>query len=295
MPAYAANSWRSFPRSPLALTINRMTSNTATPDDGPRSAAQERAEALRRSAAAASQKSVTFLRPRVYQAWCNLRVWLPFFDTPNRRARLVRYSPNDGRTGLAWDLVLPKQCCRCGKTEQLTSRDFNVPVRAFDYPLHIAGVAGLMAFGVLFLAFIAFTIQYFTILLSLLFLAAFIVTVAGGLLWAKSWDEDVRLRLWACPDHADQLEAPDMVLNDNDLSVVLPSDSLADAANAELKERRRGKHRSGADSTAPMPTRSHSSGPPPAIPIDAPPVPRRPVVPDLPPIRLAGDDDDPLP
>jgi hypothetical protein len=272
-----------------------MTSKTATPDDGHPSSAQERADALRRSAAAASQKSVTFLRPRVYQAWCNLRVWLPFFDTPNRRARQVRYSPNDGRTGLAWEIALPKQCCQCGKTEQLTSRDFNVPVRAFDYPLHIAGVAGLMTGGVLFLAFIAFSFLSFFILFSLLTFAAFIVAIAGGLLWAKSWDEDVRLRLWACPDHVDQLVAPDMVVNDNDLSVVLPSESLADAANAELKERRRGKYRSGAESAAPMPTRSHSGGPPPAIPIDAPPVPRRPVVPDLPPIRLAGDDDDPLP
>lgn len=274
-----------------------MTSNTATPDDQRRSPAQERAEALRRTAAEASRKGVSFLRPRVYQAWCNLRVWLPFFDTPNRRARQVRYSPSDCRTGLSWDVALPRQCCRCGATEGLTSREFQESIRVFDYPLHIAGVAGLMAVGILFLAFLAFSFLSYTILLSLLLFVAFIVAVAGGLLFLKSWEEDVRLRLFACPAHADELAPPDLVVNDNELTVVLPSESLAEAASAELKQQRRGKQRATGDSSAAYrPTSSAPGAPPAAIPVrGAPPLPPRPIVEDLPPIKLAGDDDDPLP
>lgn len=273
-----------------------MTTNAATPDDQRRSPAQERAEALRRSAAEAGRKGVSFLRPRVYQAWCNLRVWLPFFDTPNRRARQIRYSPSDCRTGLSWNLALPRQCCRCGVADGLTSREFHESVRVFDYPLHIAGVAGLMAAGVLFLAFIAFSFGMYTTLLSLLLLVAFIGTVGGGLLYLKSWEEDVRLRLFACPEHAEELSPPDLVVTDNELTVVLPSESLAEAAQAELKQQRRGKQRGAGESSASYrPAQNAPGAAPAAIPVPPPPLPKRPIVEDLPPIKLAGDDEDPLP
>ncbi len=264
-------------------------------DERPRSATQERAEALRRSAAEAGAKSVTYLRPRVQQAWGNLRIWLPFFDTPNRRARQIRFSNSDCRDGFSWDVALPQQCCRCGRTDNLKSQGFETLVRAFEYPLHIAGVAGLMTAGVLLLAFMALTVGFISTVLSLLIFAAVIVSVAAGLLWLKSWDEDVRLRLFACPDHLAELREPEMVVHDNELTIVLPSESLAEAAMAELKQRRRGKHRGTSESTSPARPASGVT-PPAAIPIGTPPLPTRPYVQDLPPIKLAGEDDeDPLP
>jgi hypothetical protein len=276
--------------------MNCMTANTATPDDERRSPTQERAEALRRSAAEAGRKSASFLQPRVSQAWNNLRIWLPFFDTPNRRARQVRYAPNDCRTGLSWEVPLPKQCCECGRTDALTSERFEIPVRAFDFPLHIAGVSGLMSVGILFLAFLAFSFGAYTALLILLSFAALIWAIAAGLLFLKSWEEDVRLRLYACPDHAEKLTAPDLVVHDNELTVVLGSESLAEAANAELKQQRRGRQRDVAEKSGAYRPASQAPGAPPAaIPVGPPPVPRRPVVEDLPPIKLAGDDEDLLP
>lgn len=250
---------------------------------------------MRRNAAAATQKSVNFLRPRVHQAWCNLRAWLPFFDTPNRRARQVRYSPNDCRTGLFWDVALPRQCCRCAATDGLKSQEFKQSIRVFDYPLHIAGIAALMSGGILFLAFVTFSLLSYTILFSLLAIAGFIVAVASVLLFLKSWVEDVRLRLFACAEHTDELQPPDLVVHDNELTVVLPSESLAEAAAAELKQQRRGKRAAGESSGSYRSASSAPGAPPAAIPVNQPPLPPRPMVPDLPPIKLAGDDDDPLP
>lgn len=272
-----------------------MAAQDVPPVDGRvRSATQERAEALRRKAAAASAQGVTYLRPRVQQAWCNLRVWLPFFDTPNRRARQIRFSNSDCRDGFFWDVALPQQCCRCGRTDNLKSQSFERLVRAFEYPLHIAGVAGLMAGGVLFLAFIALSFGMYATLLSLLIFAGVIACVAAGLLWLKSWDEEVRLRLFACPDHLDELREPEMVVYDNELTIVLPSESLAETAMEELKQRRRGKHRHASEAATPA---RPASGvmPPAAIPVPTTSLPTRPYVPDLPPIKLAGDDEDPLP
>jgi len=271
-----------------------MSASANSPNDGQRgSVAQERAEALRRSAVAASEKSLTFLRPRVYQAWCNLRVWLPFFDTPNRRAKTIRYAHNDCRAGFHWDVDLPKQCCRCGRTDNLRGEQFEAPVRAFEYPLHITGIAAMMSAGVLFMTYVASSFIGWTTIFSLLMFTAFIVAAAGALLWMKSWDEDVTLRLFACPDHINDLRLPDMVVYDNELSIVLPSERLAEAAMEELKQRRRGKTRAAGDSSA---AHRSSSGvtPPAAIPIDSHAVPARPVVPDLPPIKLAGEDDEDL-
>lgn len=272
-----------------------MSANEALPPDRRSTPAQERAEAMRRAAADASQKSYSFLRPRVYQAWCNLRVWLPFFDTPNRRARQVVYAPSDCRTGLTWDVPLPKQCCRCGRQDGLTAQPFQQEVRAFDFPLHIAGISGMVAFGVLFLAFLASSFVSSFILLSLLACAAFTLTVGAVLIYLKSWEEEVLVRLWTCPDHAGEAGMPDMVVNDNELTLVLPSESLTEATLAEQKERRRGKARSNAESSGSGPRPGSRGGPPAAIPIGTPPLPTRPVIPDLPPIKLAGDDDDPLP
>ncbi len=273
--------------------MKKMPAHEVPPVDGQRgSAAQERAEKLRRSAAAASERSLSFLRPRVYQAWCNLRVWLPFFDTPNRRAKTIRYAHSDCRTGFVWDVDLPQQCGRCGRTDNLRGEHFETLVRAFEYPLHIAGFAALLSAGVLLLAFVAFTFGMWSILLSLLILTTVINMVAGALLWMKSWDEEVSLRLFACPDHVDALREPDLVVHDNELSIVLPSERLAEAAMEELKQRRRGKLRAGQESAAARPASGVT--PPAAIPIDRHAVPARPAVPDLPPIKLAGEEEDDL-
>jgi len=265
------------------------------PGDDRRGAAPgERSDAMRRKAAEASAKGMSFLQPRLHQAWCNLRVWLPFFDTPNRRARQIKFAHSDCRTGFYWDIDLPKQCCRCGRADDLRGEHFESLVRAFEYPLHITGTAALMSAGVLFLAFIAFSFGMWSTLLSLLIFTMVIILAASVLLWMKSWDEEVSLRLFACPDHVADLKQPDLVVHDNDLTIVLPSERFADAAMEELKQRRRGKHRAAGESS--IQGRSASGvQPPAAIPIDSPPLPPRPHIPDLPPIKLAGEEDDLLP
>ena len=123
------------------------------------------------------------------------------------------------------------------------------------------------------------------------------------LLFVKSWKERVRLAFWTCAEHADDALAPQMSPGEDDLHVFVASESLAEAARAELKAARRRDlpDRPAGVSSGPS-TKSDNPQKPsvrdragdraPAE--DEPPPPSRPLPTrtELPPLKLAGEEED---
>jgi len=203
----------------------------------------------------------------------------------------VKYRAREHRSGLTWKLILPSQCWHCGTTEGLSRRDFNRGVRAFDAPLPIATgtygtAASLWLLAIVFGQWWAFNLGVLLILLG------------SGLLWLKSWGERVKLTFWTCAAHAEELAPPGLVSHDEDLYLFLPMEELAERARAEViaARRREGKY------TSDMPVdRSASEGRPPADAKSSPTPSVESALPtrlpgtrtELPPLKLAGDEEDP--
>ncbi|MBX7166540.1 MAG: hypothetical protein K1X74_09360 [Pirellulales bacterium] len=229
------------------------------------------------------------LRPRLQQAWLNFRVWAPFFLNPADRARQIRYWARESQEGTTWVIVLPQQCWSCGSTEALRSREYRRTVRGFEYPLMVIAMTAGAALFLLFLSWLFGS--------SALFWIALLAVVGGvATIFLKSWEEDVRLLISTCPEHADGLHCPDMVLDQGELFIYAPTHRLAEMAMDELKAARRqaastlGKP-DGGGRTLTMGVGTPESSGRPGGPANAPRY--GPHVPDLPPIKLAGEEDEP--
>jgi len=240
-----------------------------------------------------------WLRPLARQAWINLQVWLPFLQNRTERERLVKFHPREHREGTRWALDLPKQCWHCGATETLWDRELDLEVRAFEYPLQVlAGMVGAAGFFLL----LAWALG------SLKMLAFYLLSlIVGGLvLWVKSWPETVRMRMWTCPQHAAEMRAPTMGIEEGELFLFMPSAQLADETRRELRRARLerdnllpGAPRSGQPAGEPADVDSRSrtgprtgggAGAGTGVPT-RPVTPTGPLFPELPPIKLAGDDE----
>jgi uncharacterized membrane protein len=217
------------------------------------------------------------------QAWLNLVVWYPFLLGGGLLARRVVYDGREVSQGGKWSLTLPKQCWCCGTQQRVESQQISRDVRTYDVP------PAMLLLG----AVVAVLLLLIGVFKSIWIAVLGLVLVGAGavLLMLKSWREPVRMVIWSCDAHADDLRTPDLVIYDNELYLFTPSASLAEAATAELMARRRKGRRysEGADdqpvarsSDAERPTRpsaGDTSGPaPPSIP--------RPLREELPPIKM---------
>lgn len=240
--------------------------------------------------AAAANRYWQAARPVLDQSLLNLRVWLPILATPDMKGREIRYGAREHRASTKWQIALPEQCWQCGKTEGLQKREVSRSVRRFDSPLSI--ISGTFGVSVVLLVF--------CILLRspMLFNLAFLLAIVGGvLLFVKSWKERVRITLWTCPEHAAEFAPPEISPGEDDLHVFVATESLAEAARAEVKAARRRnlpERPAGADPTerADKPAvRERAANRAPSS--DEPPPPSRtlPTRTELPPLKLAGEED----
>lgn len=222
----------------------------------------------------------------------NLRVWLPALRTPDMKTRQIKYRARESRTALTWNIGLPRQCWQCAASDGLTSRKFSREIRSFEYPTNILGGTLGMA-ALLLLLWIFFSVGWCLRL-------AFFIAVGGLVwLWIKSWKERVRVTVWSCAEHLDELTPPDTVSYDEDLYLFAPSERLAEVARAELiaSRKKEGKYlpEPAAERTTPKkassPPRDRTAASESAT--EAPP-PARPIVTraELPPLKLAGEEDD---
>jgi hypothetical protein len=207
----------------------------------------------------------------------------------------IRYGAREHRTGLKWQIALPEQCWQCGATEGLERRELSRSVRRFESPLTI--VSG--TFGVA----IALLVVWLVFGGAWLFRLSFVLALLGAaLLFVKSWKERVRLTYWSCAQHADDALAPRMSPGEDDLYVFVASESLAAAARAELKAARR-RDLPDRPAAAERAEKAEKPEKPAARPRaenrapseDEPPPPSRPLPTrtELPPLKLAGDEDEP--
>ena len=248
-------------------------------------------------AAGAANRYWQAVRPALDQSLLNLRVWLPVLRTPDMKGREIRYGAREHRAGLKWQIALPEQCWQCGKTEGLEKRELSRSVRRFESPLSI--ISG--TFGVA----LALLVLWLSFGWVWPFRLAFLLAIVGALLLlVKSWKERVRMTFWSCAEHAEDPLTPQMSPGEDDLHVFVASESLAEAARAELKAARRrdlpdrpaaansGQRtkpekpqkpsvRDRADDRAP----SEDEPPPPSRPL--------PTRTELPPLKLAGEEDEP--
>ncbi|HVX64567.1 MAG TPA: hypothetical protein VHC19_28355 [Pirellulales bacterium] len=216
------------------------------------------------------------LRPPLEQAALNLRVWLPVLSTPDMKGRQVKYRARESRVGLKWQLALPKQCWQCGKPDGLERRETNQSLRCFDNPVAI--VSGSFGSALLLLLVWVFAPWEWPLKLALLLM------IGGSvLLFIKSWKERVRIAIWTCAEHAAELPSCNFAVNEDELHLFVPSESLAETARTQLQAARRG------ETAAPTPkAKSEASGSAPSNNQAAPssaPAPRT----ELPPLKLDGD------
>ena len=221
----------------------------------------------------------------------NLKVWAPYFSNRMDRDRLVRFSALDDRVGLKWTAAMPKQCWSCGQEEGVVVTEFKQSLRAYENPLAI--LSGMAAgAGIALLLFI------FSLSMIPLLLLAVVLGIGMLILRLKSWDEEVRLAFFSCPTHAGELQRPPMAIEDQQLSVLCPTIELAAAAAAQNRaKRKRGMKPYDTDSetqTDPEPA-TRRSRPAPSAPheVEQPARIERPQPVELPPIKLAGEEDEP--
>jgi hypothetical protein len=236
----------------------------------------------------ANDRMLAQARPAWRQFLVNLKVWAPYFSNRVDRDRVVRFSAIDERVGLKWTAAMPKQCWSCGSEEPLATVEFKRTLRTYENPLAIlAGTAGGAGIGLLLLVFAP---GIFTFLLLVV-----IVAIGLMILRLKSWVEDVRLIFWSCPQHAHELEPPEMCIDDQQLCVFSPTLELAQAAREAIRaKRKRGlkpyDEAASPREDEPAPARTRRTPSLPAAP--EPPSYERPQPVELPPIRLAGEEDD---
>jgi hypothetical protein len=245
--------------------------------------------ALRAKAANTAQKA----RPWLEQAWLNVRVWLPALRPPAMKSRLVKYRAREQRSGMTWQIGLPQQCWQCGAVEGLTSKKFDNQVRTFKDPTNVLGLS--LGFAAMLL------VLWILSGWGWCWKGALLLSVGGGAwLWIKSWKERVRLTAWSCPAHLDELTAPRLVCHDDDVYFYAPSESLAETARAELAAARKkqGKYREAmeAEPAGDAPAGRPTDESPPAgrrkpRELADPPVRVLPVRSELPPLKLAGEED----
>lgn len=180
-------------------------------------------------------------RPRLRQTRLNLRVWLGMPLPPAMRDCVVRYTARENRVGLEWDVELPVQCWRCAAQSGLRRKRIKRLVRAFGSAVPIAaGAAVLIAilFSLQCLVWVVFRESLLGIgALTLIVLA--LPLLAAAIIRLRSWRESVRVSIFACAEHADELPPPDAVVDDEQLHLILPTASLAEEAWAELRDARR--------------------------------------------------------
>jgi hypothetical protein len=250
----------------------------------PRSAFRERIARL-------VARVAPLVRPWLEQTAMNLKVWMPVFLSKPMKSTQVRYRAREHRNGLSWKLVMPSKCWQCDTTDGLSRRDLNLSVRAFDGPLPIA--MGTFGTGLLFwmLAFLASWATGYSIGFLLMILGAVILTF-------KSWQERVKMTFWTCASHADELTPPAVVSYDEDLYVFLPTERLAEQARADVMAARRREGKYGNEAPPERPSQD-ARAPAEPLPLEEPEEPS--LLPtrlpgartELPPLKLAGDEDEP--
>ncbi len=221
------------------------------------------------------------VRPLVDQATLNLRVWIPALSTPDMKGRQVRYRARENRVGLKWQVALPQQCWQCGKTTGVEQRESSRSVRCFDNPVAIvSGAYGSAVVLLLLWAFLPWGLP--------LKLAILLAIGGSALLFIKSWKERVRIVIWTCPEHAADLPDCGCAVNEDELYLFVPSESLAETARAEQQAARRREQGPPASKAA-----SDASAPPPPSAAE-PPSPSRSLGSrtELPPLKLDGEEDE---
>lgn len=218
---------------------------------------------------------------------------------------MARYSAVDERIGLAWQVSLPRQCWQCGKTTNLKVTEHRLTLRAFENPIALfSGAAVGIGIGLLLL------VVWPSV--STLLLLVLIAAIAFGLLWLKSWNEDVRLAMFTCSEHAGQAPCPEMAIDDQHLHVFLASSEMAAEAREQIQAKRKSNRPAGqsngesarsgrvADAappryTPPRPSATSAPAELPAATVPLSPDPARVNSPsaELPPIKLAGEEDEP--
>ena len=202
---------------------------------------------------------------------------------------------------------MPEQCWKTGQKDNIQPKKFLRTIRCFEYPLQL-GVGG---FGLALFLFFMGVLGLFSDsstwggVFIWLGLSLSVVIFTCGALFIKSWTEDVRMIVFTSPEHADELKIPDVAVEDQELYFFAPSSLIADAALAALKdERKQAKGKGGPSVPANVQTSrpvadlpsisldgdekpSGQTSKPKGIPITPQPHVRE----ELPPIKLAGDDE----
>jgi hypothetical protein len=250
----------------------------------PRSGFRERVSAL-------VARVAPLVRPWLEQTALNLKVWIPALLSKAMKSSQVKYRAREHRNGLTWKLIMPSQCWQCGTTEGLKRRDVNLSVRAFDGPLPIA--IGTFGIGALFWILTILTFWWMAFSIGCL-----LMVLGAGILLLKSWTERVKLTFWTCAGHAEELTPPAVVSYDEELFVFLPTEELAERARAEVvaARRREGKYTSEAPLERPANDgRATAEALPVLEPAEPSTLPTR--LPgtrtELPPLKLAGEEDQP--
>lgn len=223
------------------------------------------------------------LAPRLAQTWLNLRHWIPGLANPDLRGRTVTLWEREAHEAGCWHVELPEKCWNCSETDGLRRRTQEFSIRGFEYPLSIVGMTAgcaVVALGWLYVWPSWFALGTFCAVLA-----------AGSIaIYVKSWPDRAKIGVWSCPRHARDEPLIQLVVEEDQLNLILPTRELARIASDAVRDRRRSRqaYTSGDQPLEPPPAvHEPRSAPSPAVGLHPLPQSYRPTTAELPPIELA--------
>jgi hypothetical protein len=220
------------PPNPPDMNASQENAPPGQPPEAPGSTSEQTAPGVVQRLRETLQRAWIYARPGLHQIYMTMKIWAPFLMNPRQRSCQVRYWARECRVNKTWSIILPDNCWACGTTEDLADRQYDVEIRGYDSGAPISmGTIGIslccLLLACLFLSF------------NLLLISLLVLVIGGVLFFAKSWTEQVRLVISTCPQHADELRRPDIVLDENELFLFLPTETLALATRAQQQAKRR--------------------------------------------------------
>lgn len=175
----------------------------------------------------AERKSARKLRRKFYQGLLNLQVWYPLIRDPDFENRTVIFPDEPFLDGKTWTVATPRVCWHCGADEQLEEHAFKRSRRGFGYHA-VALIPCLAVLWIVSSILLVVQISYLFLFQLGLPIAAVVYYFLGSSVYT------IKLKMFACPYHEDEVRCPQMTVHADSLYTIFNNVYLSRATRADV-------------------------------------------------------------